>query len=91
MAAAISVNKTNGPYEPMNITGSGFANNTPYVITAKDPMGHTRIINVASDGSGAFTAQIVPQTVGSYQFDVRPVTETTGTTSATASTTARSK
>jgi hypothetical protein len=91
VAAAITATKTSEPLAPITVTGSGFAANTPYWITIKDPMGHTNLTRLNSDGTGAFTFKYVPQTPGAFTVEARPDVEFKGTTTATASTTTRAK
>ena len=70
------------------ITGSGFSASTSYVLTITDPGGGTSHPVVKSDGAGAFTYPWVVTEPGTFTVDVRPLTEHTGTTSATATVTA---
>ena len=80
MAAAITATSVAEPLVPVTVAGTGFSATTDYVVRMTDPQGHTGYKSIKSDGSGAFSYVIVPQTVGTYTFDARPLAETTGTT-----------
>lgn len=91
MAASITATKVSEPLVPMTVTGSGFAALTNYWIITTDPNGHRNIQRLKTDGSGAFSFKLVPQTVGAFTFDARPDTEFNGSTAPVASTTSRAK
>lgn len=90
MAAALSITTpaVTEPFHKRTVTGTGFDNNTPYIVTALMPSGFTTRIEVTSDGSGGFTFPFVFQARGAVTFSARPATEWTGTTTAAATTTA---
>jgi len=91
VAAAVSVSGGSELRTTRTISGTGFAATTAYEVRVTTPSGSVRMINVTTDGAGAFTVTDVPQTPGTSTVDVRPVTETTGTTTATATATHKSK
>jgi hypothetical protein len=45
---------------------------TAYVATTQTPQGHTATNRFTTDGAGAGTFQIVPQSAGTYQVSVAP-------------------
>src|SRR5260370_953112 len=80
MAAAITATTIAEPFLPMTVSGTGFAAATAYVVKMTDPQGWNGYKNVTTDGSGAFSYTIVPQDVGAFVFDARPLTEMMGPT-----------
>lgn len=88
MTAALAVTSPVAePFVSCTLTGSGFTAATAYILTVLTPSGQTRRIEVTSDGSGAFTAQLIPQTRGTLTVAARPRSEWEGTTTAAATAT----
>lgn len=89
MAAALTFSSST-PAENKDVTvnGTGFSATTSYVLTITMPNG-TRLVQVTSDGSGAFSHSFsVNAHFGTIKVDARPLTEHLGTTTATATATA---
>ena len=91
MAAAITATSASEPYVPVTVAGTGFSASTDYVVKMTDPQGGVGYKNIKTDGSGAFSYTVVPQYVGNYTYDARPLTETLGTTTPAASATGKVK
>lgn len=90
MAAALSVAAPaiTEAFHRRTVTGTGFANNTNYIVTALMPSGFTTRVEVTSDGSGGFSFPFVFQARGTVTFSARPASEWNGTTTAATTTTA---
>ena len=84
MAAAITATNAAEPLLSVTVSATGLANSTAYVVKITNPHGDIGYKNVTSDGSGAFSFTYVPQAVGVTTYDVRPLAETNGTTTAAA-------
>lgn len=87
MPAAIALTPSTavGPYEPVSAAISGLTAATSYTLTVIRPSGQVTTRLFLSDGAGAKTMTIVPNAPGTLTFEVRPTTEHTGGTTATAS------
>jgi hypothetical protein len=84
MAAAMTITSASEPRVALTLSGTGLSASTTYIVTVTRPSGHTRLIEVTTDGAGAFSASVVPNSRGQVICSARPAAEHNGTTIAAA-------
>lgn len=87
MAAVAFVPATAKALQPVAVNLTAFTASTQYGCTVTYPTGGKSVLAVNTDGAGAASFTIVSPAAGKITVDVRPITEHTATTAATATAT----
>ena len=67
---------TQAALRTVTVSATGLTATTAYVATTSTPMGHVQTNKFTTDGTGAATFTIVPQSAGTYSVSVAPATST---------------